>query len=376
MTDNRFPSPGVDAEFPSTGTDARHATQGVDARFPSPGVDARFGGSGYGGDYGNLIHNGDFLSGAMHWTVAAATVTFNTQQMQMSSAGTPASVWQDIDDFYGVGAKYTVTFTIATYTSGSVTPKIGGTAGTPRSAAGTFSETISAGGSDTRLTLDTSNTSNLVIDNVKVDLYALKPIEVDPPVLSGTGVAPTNLTLTDATWNELPAGTSVPSWYRDGVLIAGETGWTYTTKYTDTDHEITGKVTRTNSEGATVSSVSNAIEVTSTNTVAPIIAFEDELVDPTKFLIGPPPDGLNVGEVWELKVADNVTLTPFIIIVNTVDAGEAASDPPALDFVITPDLDGPRWLTMRFNGGPWGNILDHDYTDPNAYTFIYPVAGF
>lgn len=276
MSDSRFPSPGVDARFPAPGVDAEFPSPGVDARHPSPGEDARYTGGGYG-NYGGLIQNGDFKNGATNWTVAAPTVTFNSNKMQMSSSGTPASVYQALASQFWTGGKYTVTFTIDSISSGSVTPKVGGTAGTTRSAPGTYAEVITAGGSNTRLTLDTSNTSNMVIDNIKVELYALIPQKLAAPVMTGTGLVGTTLSLDNGAWAALPASlTYTYQWYADGVLIPGETAASYVVQVGQLGKTITGKVTATNSEGSTQSNASNGVVVTTltlpSNSVAPVIS--------------------------------------------------------------------------------------------------------
>jgi hypothetical protein len=62
MTDNRFPSVGVDARFPDPiGTDARFPTPGEDKEHLADGTDTRFQGSVYGG----LMFLALFVSGVL-----------------------------------------------------------------------------------------------------------------------------------------------------------------------------------------------------------------------------------------------------------------------------------------------------------------------
>lgn len=100
------------------------------------------------------------------------------------------------------------------------------------------------------------------------------------------------------------------------------------------------------------------------NVSAPVIAFTNEGVDPTLFTIGPPPPSLNVGEIWTLRVGNDVNFSSYTDIPNTVDAGEAAAG--QLQYSIT---GGQKWLKISVNGGPWSNVLTHTY--PGASTYYY-----
>lgn len=86
------------------------------------------------------------------------------------------------------------------------------------------------------------------------------PVLTSPSTTYGTvfSVAP-------GTWTGDPTPTFTYAWYRDAVVIPGETGSTYTTiPHTDTGVEITAKVTGTNGAGAAVAT-SNGITVTVPN---------------------------------------------------------------------------------------------------------------
>lgn len=67
------------------------------------------------------------------------------------------------------GIIYTLTYTISNYTAGSITPYLGGTAGTTRAADGTYTELITCGsGSDPKLVFTASSTFRGSIDTVSV----------------------------------------------------------------------------------------------------------------------------------------------------------------------------------------------------------------
>ena len=67
------------------------------------------------------------------------------------------------------GVSYEVVYTVATVTAGDVTVKIGGTAGTTRSTAATFTETIVAGSGS--LIEFTGNGFSGTLDNVTVKAF-------------------------------------------------------------------------------------------------------------------------------------------------------------------------------------------------------------
>ena len=69
------------------------------------------------------------------------------------------------------GYAYTITFTVATVSAGTITPSIGGTAGTTRSTAATFTESIVAGTTQL-LEFDTAGFTG-TIDNVTVTAWVL-----------------------------------------------------------------------------------------------------------------------------------------------------------------------------------------------------------
>lgn len=92
----------------------------------------------------NHVVNGDFATDTVWtkgagWTISGGVANASVASADLSQTASPAIVQ---------GQSYTVTYTV-TRSAGSVTPNIGGTAGTTRSTAGTFTETIVAGSTQT-----------------------------------------------------------------------------------------------------------------------------------------------------------------------------------------------------------------------------------
>ena len=88
-------------------------------------------------------------------TISGGVLTFDTSDVRV--------VLQDVG--FVVGDSYEITYTISSYTSGSVTVYAGLTAGTSRSAAGTYTETITCSG-DSYLRFIAPSGTVLSIDNV------------------------------------------------------------------------------------------------------------------------------------------------------------------------------------------------------------------
>ena len=100
---------------------------------------------------GNYIRNGDFLGGTMGWTVGSSYWAFTpaTHLMTRTANADVSTLSQNTSCVNGTS--YSVVYTI-TRTAGGVTISLGGTAGTQRTAAGTYRETIVCG-SDTNAPL-------------------------------------------------------------------------------------------------------------------------------------------------------------------------------------------------------------------------------
>src|SRR5262252_3376586 len=85
------------------------------------------------------------------------------------------------------------------------------------------------------------------------------PVNQTAPVLTGTGTVGQILTTSNGTWLNSPSGYSY-SWYRNGVLIAGQAASTYTLVAGDSGKTVTCQVTATNATGSR-SQLSNGIAV-------------------------------------------------------------------------------------------------------------------
>ncbi len=120
------------------------------------------------GTFAEYVTNGAFASDTdwtkgTGWTIAAgvatATGAISTVLSQTSAITLIA------------GRTYTLTFTVTSFTAGTVTPSVGGTAGTARGSAATFTETIVA--STTQVLAFTGAGFTGSIDNVTVTAWEL-----------------------------------------------------------------------------------------------------------------------------------------------------------------------------------------------------------
>lgn len=112
----------------------------------------------------NLVSNGDLAStvttefGALtNWAQSGATL--------VHTAGATTALSQNLGE--ASGDLYTVVFTIASVSAGSVTPSIGGVAGTARTTAATFTEVFRATGT-TNFELTPSNDFAGAVSNIIV----------------------------------------------------------------------------------------------------------------------------------------------------------------------------------------------------------------
>jgi hypothetical protein len=118
-------------------------------------------GSGASDNRIQLVANGDFGADAVWakvtWTIAAGVGTIagaGTGTLTQTIAITPGVVYQ-------------VTFTVTSFTGGTVTISLGGTNGTARGSAATFVENIKAGTTNQNIVI-TGTAATLSIDNVTV----------------------------------------------------------------------------------------------------------------------------------------------------------------------------------------------------------------
>lgn len=120
------------------------------------------------GTFAEYVTNGAFASDTgwtkgTGWTIAAGVATA-TGAISTSLSQTSAITLIE-------GYTYTITFTVTAFTAGTITPNVGGTAGTARGSAATFTETIVAGSTQT-LEFTTSGFTGS-IDNVTVTAWVL-----------------------------------------------------------------------------------------------------------------------------------------------------------------------------------------------------------
>ena len=108
-----------------------------------------------------LVANGTFSSDTLWtkttWTIAAGVadiVGASTDTMTQAISITP-------------GVAYLVTFTVTSFTAGTVTAILGGTSGTARGSAATFAEIIRAGSTNSLINFSAS-AATLSIDDVTI----------------------------------------------------------------------------------------------------------------------------------------------------------------------------------------------------------------
>ena len=109
------------------------------------------------------VLNGTFTGNADNWTLTGGWAYGANAISAVNSTAETAT--QSITNLLA-GFSYTLVFTITAYTDGNVTPSLGGTNGTARSAAGTYSQSIVAGAGNTNLVFTTAAAADFTIDNV------------------------------------------------------------------------------------------------------------------------------------------------------------------------------------------------------------------
>jgi hypothetical protein len=113
-----------------------------------------------------LLHerliNGSFTGNANNWTVGA-NWTYNANAVDRAAADVT-----ELTQIIGCEKyrRYKVVFTITSWTAGTVTARVGGTLGTARGSAATFTEYIIAGSTDNLLSFVPSADAVLTIDTV------------------------------------------------------------------------------------------------------------------------------------------------------------------------------------------------------------------
>lgn len=126
--------------------------------------------SGLGGtpqalQLGEMVWNRFFTGGANFWTLTTGWA-WSADTMLKSGDGL-GTLSQTMQKAPVAGRSYRVIYTVSSRTAGSVTVSVGGTAGTTRSANGTFTETLVATNTD-GLVFTPTDTARFTIDNVSV----------------------------------------------------------------------------------------------------------------------------------------------------------------------------------------------------------------
>lgn len=95
--------------------------------------------------HGNYIYNGHMVGGLGGWTTSSANITWDAANTGASKSGASSETISQNTDCVN-GTTYEVIYQIGTYTgSGNIQISLGGTAGTARTALGTYTENITCG---------------------------------------------------------------------------------------------------------------------------------------------------------------------------------------------------------------------------------------
>jgi hypothetical protein len=211
------PRPGTGRELPAAVLRAPDSVQGLllaanvseSITVPSGAKYARFKWSTSNiyvnyvrtGEDTDLVTNGAFASDTSWtkgtgWTIAAGVATSDASQAAASfltQDGTGGNAPTE-------GKAYRTTFTVTSFTAGNVRVGVGGTAGTNRASAATFTETIIAGSTDA-IALEGDADFSGSVDNFSVVPVAVVPgdettgnaSEMDPDIRFIEGVATLNI---------------------------------------------------------------------------------------------------------------------------------------------------------------------------------------
>lgn len=123
----------------------------------------------FSGEGGDVISNGAFESSGAGWTFAGPEWAYNAGgYMDVVTVGTQPLLSQSISGGINDGNCYIVRYTILNYVSGSITPILAGTSGTPVSADGTYSEVFTAGIVDELLSFSPDVNSEMSITDIQL----------------------------------------------------------------------------------------------------------------------------------------------------------------------------------------------------------------
>jgi hypothetical protein len=93
------------------------------------------------------------------------------------------------------------------------------------------------------------------------------PVNTVLPIITGTGIVPNFLSVSNGTWTGFPTPTFTYLWLRDAATIGGATASLYQLVSADATHSISAKVTATNAGGSATVNSSNTVVVTQTTLV-------------------------------------------------------------------------------------------------------------
>jgi hypothetical protein len=115
--------------------------------------------------HGTRVRNGTFTGNADGWTLGS-NWAYNSNAIRRTANASITTASQTVHCLAGV--PYSVVYTIANYSAGTVTVSVGGATGTPRSANGTYTETLYPTTSDGTLAFTPNAACALDIDDVSM----------------------------------------------------------------------------------------------------------------------------------------------------------------------------------------------------------------
>ena len=274
----------------------------------------------------NSVINGDFATDTIWtkgtgWTIAAGVADCDGSQGASTLLNQTAPL--------SVGATYRVTFTLAGYSAGSVTVKVGGTSGTARASNNTYVQNIVAGSTNSFIQFSGSTLFVGTIDNVIVEqldilassaypgaeLYVTANAASDPngneaDDTAGWGTIGTVALTSDASVKSIGDFSikCVPSSNAAGIFFDLNTILTIGNRYNlsfATRHLGTGGI-----NGAYLSDTSNGIttelvSLDNTDTVFQTVTLEFSHSATTRYLVARERSATNDGGVY----LDNISIT-------------------------------------------------------------------
>lgn len=123
----------------------------------------------FSGEEGDLVVNGNFQQNDDGWTSSSPEWTYNSLgYMDILTTGSQPIMFQSVAGGVTDGHCYVVRFTILNYVSGSITPYVGGVAGTPVSANGEYGQVIIPGSLDELISFSPDLNSEMSITGIQL----------------------------------------------------------------------------------------------------------------------------------------------------------------------------------------------------------------